>query len=57
MEQVSSQGSVLQIADRSGQLGLQGWPWGYRLGSGRPREGGIGAEWESDLPKMMLTTW
>lgn len=38
MEQVSSQGSVLQTADRSGQLGLQGWPQGCRLGSGRPRE-------------------
>lgn len=38
MEQVSSQGSVLQTADRSGQLGLQGWPLGCRLGSEHPRE-------------------
>lgn len=53
MEQVSSQGSVLQICDRSGQLGLQGSATGLQTGRWVPQGGDIGAERESDLPKII----
>lgn len=53
MEQVFSQGSVLQIDEGSGQFGLQGSATSLQLGPWMPQGGDIGAERESDLPKII----